>query len=197
MIKDLPPPLKSVDKRIEKTKRLLLDSFVALIIEKGYENVTVQDIIDRSKVARSTFYSHFENKEQLLKGDNMARLLFQNKVLSTTSKKCDIDFQRLYSHVKENKALAQEIFGKDAGAMMRDHIHNIMVFAIRSYLTDRIVVKESDKKITSLMIEAAASALTTLLINWSLTGMEFSPGIMADKSHQIVENFFKDRVRSE
>lgn len=190
MIKDLPSPLKSVDRRVQKTKRLLLDSFVALIIERGYENVTVQDIIDRSKVGRSTFYSHFENKEQVLKNDNMARLLFENKILSTTSKKCYINFQRLYSHVKENKALAEEIFGKQTKAMMREHVHNIMVFAIRSYLTDRIAVKESEKKMTSLMIEAAASALTTLLMNWSLTGMEFSPKLMADKSHQIVENFF-------
>ena len=40
------------------------DAFIALILEKGYEAVTVQEIIDRANVGRSTFYAHFESKER-------------------------------------------------------------------------------------------------------------------------------------
>src|SRR5687767_6450823 len=93
MIKDLPLPLRTVDKRVQRTKMKLLDSFVSLIIERGYANVTVQDIIDRAKVGRSTFYAHFENKEQVLKGDNMARLLLRDRKFPATAGKCELDFQ--------------------------------------------------------------------------------------------------------
>ena len=57
---------KPVDRRIQKSKKYLSDAFIALILEKGYEAVTVQEIIDRANVGRSTFYAHFESKEQLL-----------------------------------------------------------------------------------------------------------------------------------
>ena len=195
MIKDLPPPLKSVDKRIQKTKRLLLDSFVSLIIERGYANVTVQDIIDKAKVGRSTFYSHFENKEQLLKGDNMARLLLQNKILTHASNHSEINFLRLYSHVRENKALAEEIFGNETSVMIKNHIQNILVFALQSYLKNRVIKQKIDKEMLDLLIEAVGAALTCMLINWSLSEMSFSVEVMANKSHELVDSVFGKYIR--
>jgi AcrR family transcriptional regulator len=50
------------DRRILRTRRSLLDALVGLILEKGYEAVTVQDVIDRADVGRSTFYAHFHDK---------------------------------------------------------------------------------------------------------------------------------------
>jgi AcrR family transcriptional regulator len=192
MINDLPPPLKSVDKRIQKTKRLLLDSFVSLIVEKGYANVTVQDIIDKAKVGRSTFYSHFENKEQVLKGDSMARLLLQNRILTNSSTNSGINFLRLYAHVKANHALAKEIFARDTNVMIKDHIHHTIVFALQTYLKDRVIEKNIDKEMLAFLIEAAAAALTAMLIKWSIEEMPFEVEIMADKSDQLVDSFFKN-----
>jgi AcrR family transcriptional regulator len=195
MINDLPPPLKSVDKRVQKTKRLLLDSFVSLIIERGYANVTVQNIIDKAKVGRSTFYSHFENKEQLLKGDSMARLLLQNKNVNSPSAKSGINFLRLYEHVRANKALATEIFTRDTSIMIKDHIHHTMVFVLHNYLKGRVTEKSIEKKMLVFLIEAAAAALTAMLIKWSIDGMPLDPEIMADKSDQLVDSFFKDYLK--
>lgn len=55
-----------VDRRVRRTKELLRRALLALITEKGYERVTVQEIIDRADVGRSTFYAHFRDKEDLL-----------------------------------------------------------------------------------------------------------------------------------
>jgi len=54
------------DRRVQKTRKLLQDALIELIGTEGYEAVTVQAILDRANVGRSTFYAHFQDKEQLL-----------------------------------------------------------------------------------------------------------------------------------
>ena len=39
---------------------------MTLVQEKGFESVTVQEIIDRANVGRATFYSHFDSKDDLI-----------------------------------------------------------------------------------------------------------------------------------
>lgn len=57
---------RKTDRRIQRTRQLLRDALMALIIEKGYDSITVQDITDRANVARATFYLHFTDKDDLL-----------------------------------------------------------------------------------------------------------------------------------
>ena len=57
------------DRRIQRTKKSLRDALVELILEKHYDAISVQDIIDRADVGRSTFYLHFRDKEDLFRGD--------------------------------------------------------------------------------------------------------------------------------
>jgi len=55
-----------MDRRVKRTRRLLRDALLELIVEKGYDAVTVQDITDKADLARATFYLHFKDKEELL-----------------------------------------------------------------------------------------------------------------------------------
>lgn len=57
------------DRRVAKTIAALRTSLIELILEKHYDLITVQDIIDQANVGRSTFYTHFRDKEDLLIGD--------------------------------------------------------------------------------------------------------------------------------
>jgi AcrR family transcriptional regulator len=54
------------DRRVGKTRRALKEALTDLILEEGYEGITVQDVIDRADVGRSTFYAHFTDKDDLL-----------------------------------------------------------------------------------------------------------------------------------
>ena len=54
------------DRRIGKTRRALTEALTDLILETGYERVTIQEVIDRADVSRSTFYAHFTDKDDLL-----------------------------------------------------------------------------------------------------------------------------------
>jgi AcrR family transcriptional regulator len=54
-----------LDRRSQRTRRLLGVAFVELLREKGYSAVTVSDIIERANIGRSTFYSHYRDKDDL------------------------------------------------------------------------------------------------------------------------------------
>jgi AcrR family transcriptional regulator len=70
-----------VDRRVQKTRKLLQDALIELVTEKGYESVTIQEILDKANVGRSTFYAHFQDKEQLLHSilDRLDELFEQHK----------------------------------------------------------------------------------------------------------------------
>lgn len=58
---------KKIDRRALRTRRALSQALLSLIVEKGYDAVSVQDIIDRADIGRSTFYAHYTGKEDLLR----------------------------------------------------------------------------------------------------------------------------------
>jgi AcrR family transcriptional regulator len=58
--------VKRPDRRTSRTRRNLKEALLVLVLEKGYEAVTVEEITHRADISRTTFYLHYRNKEQLL-----------------------------------------------------------------------------------------------------------------------------------
>ena len=56
----------TVDRRVRRTERMLKEAFIALVLERGYDQVSVEDITSRADVARATFYAHYGRKEDLM-----------------------------------------------------------------------------------------------------------------------------------
>src|SRR6516162_4722783 len=60
------PPGSRVQRRVARTKAAIEGAFVQLVLEQGYEQVSVEDIAERADLARATFYAHYPNKEAVL-----------------------------------------------------------------------------------------------------------------------------------
>lgn len=62
-------PRAKIDRRVARTRDILGDALVALIHEKAFEEITVQEVLDRAGVSRSTFYTHYKDKNDLFLSD--------------------------------------------------------------------------------------------------------------------------------
>jgi AcrR family transcriptional regulator len=56
-----------MDRRVRKTREALYSAFAALVAERGYDRLSIQDISDEADVGRTTFYAHFKTKDDLLR----------------------------------------------------------------------------------------------------------------------------------
>jgi AcrR family transcriptional regulator len=61
------PEVTKPDRRVERTRQALLDALRDLLFERGYDGFAVRDIVERANVGRSTFYEHFEGKDEILR----------------------------------------------------------------------------------------------------------------------------------
>jgi AcrR family transcriptional regulator len=77
-----------IDPRVKRTRKLLLDSFLTLLAEKRYEDITIQDITTRATVNRATFYAHFVDKCALVDDcirETFAEILCRRQITSIDS----------------------------------------------------------------------------------------------------------------
>jgi AcrR family transcriptional regulator len=61
---------KQDDRRVQRTKQSLYSALMQLVDEKPFDKITVQEILERANVGRTTFYTHFEGKEDLFPGSH-------------------------------------------------------------------------------------------------------------------------------
>jgi AcrR family transcriptional regulator len=57
---------RRLDRRVQRTRKLLREALMELILEEGYDSISIQDITDKANLGRATFYLHFKDKDDLL-----------------------------------------------------------------------------------------------------------------------------------
>lgn len=108
------------DRRVNRTRRVLKEALTDLILEKGYEHVTVRDVLDRADVGRSTFYAHFVDKDDLL----MTILADLEVPAPDTNSWTQHDpafgwTLELFRHFGSGKRLFKAVAGSQSGALAR------------------------------------------------------------------------------
>lgn len=89
------------DRRITKTRKAIYHAFLHLLNQKDYDIITVQEIIDRADVGRSTFYSHYESKELLL--DELCHYLFHHLFEREAHVSAEDYLAHIFLHFRKNK----------------------------------------------------------------------------------------------
>ncbi len=106
------PP--KADRRSERTRNSLITAFDRLLLERGYDDVTVLDIVALADVGRSTFYEQFENKEHMLR-ESLVPLL---AILANAHVHGDIvAVERMIAHMWEQRRLASALLSGSANTL--------------------------------------------------------------------------------
>lgn len=95
------------DRRSRRSQRLIVDALLALLREKRYDRITVQEIIDRADVGRSTFYAQFRNKEDVLESELehvFGRLHEQQLAFAHESSPHLLPALGLFRHIQETQS---------------------------------------------------------------------------------------------
>jgi AcrR family transcriptional regulator len=141
----------TTDRRVQKTRKLLQDSLIELVSEKGYESVTIQELVERANVGRSTFYIHFQDKHELLQScfDQIGQQLeAHNTQISNGQASSDFHnthfILNIFQFVEKNHKLFKALLGKQGiGAFSQpiyDYIFGYMYEAAKMLLPrDRVI----------------------------------------------------------
>jgi AcrR family transcriptional regulator len=127
---------KTEDRRIHRTRNMILDAFLDLMIQKGYEKITVQNIIDAADVGRSTFYMHFTDKEQLLLSSigQLREFLIEHgqQVSAVKANEYQFGFSlAMLKHAQSHQALYKAIVGGKGGSPVYYHMQQMLIGLIR------------------------------------------------------------------
>jgi AcrR family transcriptional regulator len=159
----LPPK----DRRILKTKKYLAEALKELIIEKGYDAVTIQDIIDRANVGRSTFYTHYESKDQLLVGN----INFQEQLIHTPANDPEnypmgINLSYLFNHTKENLDIGNAMAGTRGTEVLSAHFADLVAAKIFDHHRPKLPKNKIVQKMLRYKAEAIAGGIVRMLFKW-------------------------------
>lgn len=173
-----------IDARIARTRERLGDALVALLQEKEFDTITVQQVLDRAGVGRSTFYVHYRDKEDLFLSDvdefleAMSTLLSRQHDASTRV----APVRELFAHVGEGQKLYQALVAsgriRDFLALAQGHFAR----AIEQRLGERGATMDKP----AVLANALAGALLSLLTSWMDRGRPESPAEMDDLFHRLV-----------
>ena len=103
------------DRRILKTKTALRDAMLALMVPRGWDEMTIQEICDKANVGRSTFYLHYQSKDDLLlEGMNDLRDTISAQTVETEA--ADFHFlSGLLDHMDQQREVFKAVIGRRSG----------------------------------------------------------------------------------
>jgi AcrR family transcriptional regulator len=161
------------DRRVAKTRGSLHAALASLIHEKSYDNIVVKEILARANVGRSTFYTHFRDKDDLL--ESSIRDVLGNAVVPATTNRA---VERLLhfslpvlEHIERYRATAGAMMDARARSVVHERLERELVRLVADELECLIQhrVVSGHEVPTDLLAQFVASTFVVIL-NWWLTG---------------------------
>jgi len=178
------------DRQIQKTQNLLRGALGSLIAEKPYDSIVVKEILDRANVGRSTFYMHFQDKDDLLVS-GIHEMLGPVPMGPLPAKGHD-NFLWFSLSVFEHHYAHAHAWGDRIGtrgrAILHEHLRRVLANIIRSSMKqDPGPVRKPSRQIPpDLMSEYVASTFVLVLNWWLDKRMSLSPNEINDLFRKLI-----------
>lgn len=185
---------KKVDRRILRTRALLRDALMRLIIEKGYDNITIQDITDEANVARTTFYLHFGDKDELLfttmrdMYDELYAAANRERPGSWLSNNIDDCIADDFEHVSDYGDFYHVMLSERGSAAFLTQVRRYLAESIISDTFKHFVPDDVKPNLPHGMMAYAMAGAEIGVIKWWLdNGMQQSPREVAFMLEQLMK----------
>lgn len=178
------------DRRSQRTQRNLHEALMALMQEKRYDDITVQNIIDRADMGRSTFYAHYQDKEDLMTSGlvHLMEVLSQMVVEPSTAGTTRLlPTRELLEHVQENQNL---FAGMVRGQGLELFFEKGQEFWIRKLTTElqaRLPQGRQPAVPIPVIAQFVAGTFVAMLRWWLDNKMPYSPQEMDGMLQQLIQ----------
>lgn len=167
-----------MDRRTRKTRDALYSAFISLIVERGYDAISVQDIIDAADVGRTTFYAHFKSKDELLLfGFHRLRDELHSLLDAADSTASWTFVEPLLQHAKAHRGLYLALLNGGGGRLADREFQSVVEDMVRSQLGE----ESSDHMSVALL----SGALIGAVRNWIAVGANDSPASVSNAFRAI------------
>ena len=167
---------RAIDRRVARTRGMLQHALISLILKKGYEAITVEDICEAANVGRSTFYDHYTSKDDLKKRgleEHLRTLLADRQkdaVATPEDRDRSLGFSlTMFEHARDHADLHRALVGSRGGAIAHGSIRKILSDLVRKELAATADKNSADVVPRELVVEFVVGAYMAVL-NWWLDG---------------------------
>jgi AcrR family transcriptional regulator len=118
--------MEKLDRRIQRTHKLLADALVVLAQQRGYDSVTIRDITEYADISYSTFFRHYTDKDALLL-DLIQNTVAELRAVIGEDHQAKISGNVLFTHVSDNQALYRALLGGLNSSAIFQRIQEVIV----------------------------------------------------------------------
>lgn len=172
-----------MDKRETKTRSALYEALRLCLLNEDYSSISVTDLLNKSDISRSTFYAHFKNKEDVLKG--VCNEIFDHVFSPTLEKEADHDFSaspsfdyshmitHVFYHFFEEKELIQAILKSKAAPIFVETLKERSLPLLSASVKSRTYYKEGIPE--EMQIHQLSESFVSLICFWVEGGCALTP----------------------
>lgn len=176
------------DLRVRRTEKALRNALTSLIFKKGYDAITVQDIVDEAEISRVTFYRHYKDKDDLL--TTYLEMVYQDLVACLTP--CSlINFTNdvppiliLYKYLEGNLPLYRAILNSSVSMMVQQRIRDYLIYVIQREIVEAFPLHKFPIPVPLVALHVAVAELGMVLW-WIENPTSYSAEYMAKVSHTL------------
>jgi AcrR family transcriptional regulator len=181
-----------LDPRVVRTRKLLKESILALLTEKSFEEITIQDITDRASLNRVTFYLHYDNKMDLLQHASYEILdelveSYGGHTIFSFPKGAHSIIQANFEHLQKYQSFYKAVLGREG---VLPFIRSLENYVYQSNLKRLREEKGEDLEMTlerKILLHHLATGLVGIASWWMENDQPCSPAEMADHLEVIFQ----------